>query len=175
MTTLFQRLLDPTAFATLPARVRKIHEALQTKTYRGQTDIERGSGFLAGVLAAATFLPPSGANIDTEVEIAVSPDGERWTRNFGGRRMRSQLWSADGLLCERLGLATFGFGLSVENGVLFWRLHRVSSLGIPLPVKWFDGVVAREFEEDGRYRFDVRAALPFVGLLVHYRGWLDVD
>jgi hypothetical protein len=58
---------------------------------------------------------------------------------------------------------------------LLWRIRRVSSLGIPLSAKWFDGVVAREFEEDGRYRFDVRAALPFVGLLVHYRGWLDVD
>jgi Domain of unknown function (DUF4166) len=175
MTTLFQRLLDPTAFTTLPARVRKVHEALQTKTYRGQTNIERGTSFLAGILAAATFLPPAGVNIDTDVEIAVIQDGEQWTRNFSGRRMRSRLWASDGLLCERLGLATFGFALSVENGVLFWRVRRVSSLGIPLPAKWFDGVVAREFEEDGRYRFDVRADLPLIGLLVHYRGWLDVD
>lgn len=175
MTPLFQRLVDPIAFAAMPARVRKIHEALQTKTYRGQANIERGTSFLAGILAAATFLPPGGMNIDTEVEIAITENGERWTRNFGGRRMRSQLWDADGLLCERLGLATFGFALSVENGVLFWRVQRVSSLGIPLPAKWFAGVVAREFEEDGRYRFDVRAELPLIGLLVHYRGWLDVD
>ena len=175
MTTLFQRLLDPHVFAILPARVSKIHEALQTKIYRGQTDIERGSGFLAGILATATFLPPAGVKIDTEVEIAVTNKGEQWTRSFGGRRMRSQLWDADGLLCERLGLATFGFALSVENGVLFWRIRRVSSLGIPLPAKWFAGVVAREFVDGGRYRFDVRAELPLIGLLVHYRGWLDVD
>ncbi len=175
MTTLFQRLLDPTAFTALPGRVRKVHEAPQTKIYRGETDIKRGTGLLAGILATATFLPPGGSNIATAVEIAVTQSGERWTRNFGGRRMRSRLWDSDGLLCEKLGLATFGFALSVENGVLFWRIRRVSSLGIPLPAKWFDGVTAREFEAEGRYRFDVRAELPLIGLLVHYRGWLDVD
>ncbi|MGO1071164.1 DUF4166 domain-containing protein [Lysobacter sp. CA199] len=58
---------------------------------------------------------------------------------------------------------------------LTWRLVRVRALGLPLPLGWFGGVHAREFERDGRYRFDVRAALPGIGLLVHYRGWLDVE
>jgi hypothetical protein len=44
-----------------------------------------------------------------------------------------------------------------------------------MPASLFDGVVAREFQFDGRYRFDVRADLPVIGLLVHYIGWLDVD
>jgi len=48
------------------------------------------------------------------------------------------------------------------------------ALGVPLPARWFAGVAARESEADGRYCFDVRAALPLAGLLVHYRGWLDV-
>ena len=58
---------------------------------------------------------------------------------------------------------------------LTWRLVRVRALGLPLPLGWFGGVRAREFERDGRYRFDVRAALPGIGLLVHYQGWLDVE
>jgi hypothetical protein len=35
-------------------------------------------------------------------------------------------------------------------------------------------VNAREFERDGRYHFDVVAKLPGVGMLIHYRGWLEV-
>ncbi len=88
--------------------------------------------------------------------------------------MPSRLWDADGLLRERLGLATFDFRLDVLDGELIWRVERVRALGIPLPARFFRGVVAREFEQDGRYRFDVRAELPMLGLLVHYRGWLDV-
>jgi hypothetical protein len=31
---------------------------------------------------------------------------------------------------------------------------------------------AREYEEDGRFHFDVEIGLPLVGPVVHYRGWL---
>ena len=89
--------------------------------------------------------------------------------------MRSRLWDADGVLCERLGLVTFGFALSARDGAIEWRVVRVRALGLPLPARWFGAVAAREFEQNDRYHFDVRAALPLAGLLVHYRGWLDVD
>ncbi|MGH8078215.1 MAG: DUF4166 domain-containing protein, partial [Lysobacter sp.] len=90
------------------------------------------------------------------------------------------LWSRDGLLCERLGPVRFGFRLSVEalphaGFAIHWRLERVRLLGMPLPVRWFTGVHAREYESKGRYHFDVVAALPVAGLLVHYKGWLDVE
>ena len=32
--------------------------------------------------------------------------------------------------------------------------------------------MAREYEADGRFHFDVPITLPLVGLLIHYRGWL---
>ena len=88
--------------------------------------------------------------------------------------MRLSMWAHDGLLCERLGLVTFGFALSAEDNVLTWRVRRVSALGVPLPARWFDGVRARESQVADRYHFDVEARLPLAGLLVHYRGWLDV-
>lgn len=89
--------------------------------------------------------------------------------------MSSRLWERDGLLCEQLGLARFGFRLTVEQGAIVWRVARVSTLGLRLPARWFRGVVAFESEAEGRYLFDVAATLPVIGLLVHYRGWLHVD
>jgi hypothetical protein len=68
----------------------------------------------------------------------------------------------------------FGFKLNVETGEIIWRIARVRALGIlPLPTSWFSGVQARESGIGGRYRFDVRAEMPVVGLLVHYRGWSE--
>ncbi|HYM86593.1 MAG TPA: DUF4166 domain-containing protein, partial [Pseudoxanthomonas sp.] len=73
----------------------------------------------------------------------------------------------------------FGFRLTVEQGVIVWRVARVHALGLPLPARWFRNVIAyesdHESERDGRYLFDVMAAMPVIGLLVHYRGWLHVE
>lgn len=134
----------------------------------------RGSNPLARLFAWATRLPPAGQGA-VEVEIDASDERESWTRHMGGRPMPSRLWERDGLLCERLGLVRFGFRLTIEGGVVVWRVTRASALGLPLPARWFAHVRARESEADGRYCFDVAASMPVAGLLVRYRGWLRVD
>jgi hypothetical protein len=48
-----------------------------------------------------------------------------------------------------------------------WSLFR-----IPLPRILAPRIVATEREEGGRFHFDVAAALPLVGPVVRYRGWL---
>lgn len=174
MATLFARLLGE-KFDRLPARVRALHAREATRTYAGRADVHRGEGILSRWMAAATRLPAPGDDQALRVTIEISASGERWTRRFADHAMPSRLWDADGLLCEHLGLATFAFRLDVEDDQLIWRVERVRALGIPLPARLFGGVVAREFDCDGRYGFDVRAELPLVGLLVHYRGWLDIE
>jgi hypothetical protein len=173
---LFAQLLGE-AFERLPAVVANLHLRPGTTRYRGEVDVVRGTHPLARLCAWATRLPPSGHG-PIQVEIVSDGGRERWTRFVAGHAMRSRLWAADGLLWECLGLATFAFRLSVEHGEMLWRVERFRTLGIvPLPVRWFSGVQARESVQstaDGdRYHFDVRAALPLIGLLVHYRGWLD--
>jgi hypothetical protein len=41
-----------------------------------------------------------------------------------------------------------------------------------LPVSWFANTFAVEAMIKGRYTFDVRASLPWIGPLIRYRGWL---
>lgn len=171
--TLFARVIGA-EFARLPPSVQAIHRRPGASRYHGQVTVERGRGLLSRLFAAATRLPPAGEG-PVHVDIDIAAHRERWVRHIGGRAMPSRLWQHDGLLCERLGLARFGFALQVEQGAIVWRVVRVRALGVPLPPRWFVDVHARESEAGGRYRFDVRAALPGVGLLVHYRGWLEVD
>jgi hypothetical protein len=175
VSTLFAGILGDATFSTLPARVQALHRATGTRTYRGEADVQRGTGLLSRLCGWATAQPPAATRVPLQVEIASTANGERWTRDFAGHPMRSTMWAADGLLCERLGLVTFGFNLTVENNALVWHVRRVRALGVPLPARWFNGVKATESEVAGRYHFDVEASLPIAGILVHYRGWLEVE
>lgn len=165
---LFARLLG-SQFAALPPTVQRIHLRHGGATYAGEVTVERGTALLARVCIWAARLPPAMRG-PIGVDIDAGAACERWTRRVGRHAMRSRLWVANGLLCERLGLVTFGFELSVEDNQLIWRVARVRALGIPLPAAAFEQVLARESEVDGRYTFDVTAALPLAGPLVHYRG-----
>lgn len=171
--TLFARLLGD-AFATLPPRVRNLHLAVGTRRYRGATTVQRGAGWLSRLCGWAAGLPAAARDTPIEVEIATGPHDETWARIFGARAMRSRLWQDGALLRERLGLVTLGFALSASGGVLRWEVRQVRCFGVSLPARWFGGVRAYESEQDGRYRFDVRAVLPLAGELVHYQGWLAV-
>lgn len=171
---LFQRVLGDGAFDTLPPMVKVLHSRAGRQRYRGEVEVSRGKHPLARLFAWATRLPPAGKG-GVDVEIDADGDCERWTRHIGGHAMSSRLWSQDGLLCEKLGLVRFGFRLTVEENILVWRVVRVHALGLPLPARWFHAVQARESEIDGRYRFEVAAAMPVAGMLVHYRGWLGTD
>ena len=109
------------------------------------------------------------------VRIRREDGREEWTRDFAGRAMRSTLRANGELLEESLGVVRFQFTLRARDGAIDWRVVGVRALGVPLPASWFSQVVARESAVDARYRFDVRAAMPLVGLLVHYHGALDVE
>lgn len=170
---LFPQLLGP-AFDTLAPRVRALHLREGVQLLDGEVEIERGRRWLSRLCAWTTRLPPAG-RAPIRVEIEATPGRERWTRRVHGHAMPSRLWAHGGLLCERLGLVTFGFRLQAEGGAILWRVARVRVFGLPLPLRWFEGVAARESEADGRYCFDVAATLPLAGLLVRYRGWLHVD
>jgi hypothetical protein len=169
---LFQRLLGDD-FRALPPAVRALHLRVGRHLYHGQVEVRRGRNPLSRLLAWATRLPPTGRGA-IEVSIDSHEQSESWVRKIGDAAMPSRLWMQDDLLCEQLGLARFGFRLTVEEGVIVWRVARVHALGVPLPARWFRSVQAQESaSDDGRYCFDVSASMPIAGLLVHYRGWLE--
>jgi hypothetical protein len=172
MASLFRRIAGA-SYDTLPAAVLAVHEGAFPRRFTGQSSVERGSSLLGRLLGAISSLPPAAESMPVSIVITEARDGERWARDFDGHPLVSRMFSHEGLLAERVGPNTFHFELAVVDAALVWRLVRVRSLGLPLPVSWFT-VLPRESAEEGRYRFDVRVELPVVGLLVHYRGTLDV-
>lgn len=170
--SLYQRILGAD-FERLPPSLRALHARAGVRRYAGEAEASRGAGWLSRLCGWIAGLPPAHTGA-IEVEIDADRHGETWIRRFGHGAMRSRLRERGGLIHERLGPMAFAFALELVDDGLIWRLRSVRALGVALPLSWFDGVHAHEFERDGRYRFDVRAALPGIGLLVHYRGWLAI-
>ncbi|MBR0345821.1 MAG: DUF4166 domain-containing protein [Rudaea sp.] len=170
--TLYAELLGED-LARLPAPLRAIHARLGTATYRGDVEVRGATALFARLCARVADLP-SAYRGPIEVEIVAADGAEQWTRRFGAHVMRSRLRAHDGYLYERLGPVRFTFALAADDAAIHWRVARLSVCGLPLPASWFAGVCAVESADGDRYRFDVRAALPGVGTIVHYRGSLDV-
>jgi hypothetical protein len=169
---LFRQLIGPD-FAGLPPAVRNVHQDCSETVLAGRCRVDRGGGALAALFCAVSSLPNAGDDVPLRVTIRRSDGGETWVREFGGKPMRSRLRARGGLLEERLGPTTFRFSLRADRERITWKVVAVRVLGVPVPVALFDGVLASESTEGGRYRFDVEARLPVVGLLVRYRGTLD--
>lgn len=171
--TLFQKLLGA-SFYSLPPAVRALHDVSGRGNYAGRATIVRGRNPFARLCAALAGLPAAQADVAVTVGLDAAADGESWRRDFGGQKMHSRLRGDGRLLSERLGPVRFRFSLHAFDQALHWRVAAARLLGVlPLPASWFDGVRCREGEEGGRYTFQVEAALPLIGELIRYEGWLE--
>lgn len=159
-------------FTVLPPAVRAIHEVLRDGGAAGEAEVRRGRNPLAGLAASAFGFPREGSH---RLHVAFAEDGgiERWTRDFSGRTFSSLLSKRGGLLTERFGLVRFAFDLPSDETGLRMIIRRWWLGPLPLPLFLAPRSEASEWEEGGRFHFDVPIDLPLLGRLVHYRGWLE--
>lgn len=161
------------AFDALPPAVRALHSVDGHARFVGRAGIHRGTHPLAVLCAICTRLPPSGDDVAVMIDFEADAGGETWRRQFDRARMTSHLRAQDGVLVERLGLLQFRFALSVHDGAVRWRTVGARLLGVlPLPTAWFAQVRCIESERNGRYHFLAEAALPLIGRVMRYEGWL---
>lgn len=167
----FAGLLGPAA-ARLPAAVRKFHQGDRCVA-SGRCSVTRGASPVSRPIARLARLPGAAGDLPITVERVFDGRHETWTRRFADTVMPSRLHADGGLLVEQLGPARLSYRLHADAGGLTWETVSLSALGLPLPLGLFR-ILARETEERGRYCFHVRAEIRGIGLVVEYRGWLDV-
>lgn len=161
------------SFDALPSAVRAMHMVAGESAAAGEARVERGRNPLARLIGVIARFPRAGERIPLSVWMEEEEGVETWTRDFAGQRFASELTQRGDLLVERFGPFRFGFALRAEPDGLSMRLRRWWCGPLPLPVALAPASEAREREIDGRFHFDVTIALPLIGLLVHYRGWLE--
>jgi hypothetical protein len=162
-------------FDCLPAAVRQLHDLSAPSIWRGRANVKAGTSLVAHLLARLFRLPPAGDDQPLEVRFAPRDDHEVWERRFSRRTFVSRQYPAGALILECVGPVTLllrpeGSGTGITLQMIGARLF-----GIPLPSFCVPHIATHEFEADGRYRFDVSASLPLIGLLVSYAGWLERD
>jgi hypothetical protein len=159
-------------FAALPPAVRDMHRVCGDSGASGEATVTRGKTALAQLIARLMRFPRAGA-YPLHVSFAERDGVECWTRRFGDHAFSSRLSEGDGHVVERFGPLRFAFDLASCPKGLEMHLRGWSFAGLPLPRLLAPQGVAREWEEDRRFHFDVPIGLPFVGPVVHYTGWLE--
>jgi len=76
-------------------------------------------------------------------------------------------------LNERFGPFTFGLALVVKSGKLYLIVRNWSFLGIRLPTLLVPNGDTYEYDDNGRFCFNVENKHRFTGLIVRYTGWLE--
>lgn len=169
-TPLYQRVMGAT-FARLSEPVRAMHAVFGNGGTEGEAVVSRGRTFMARLVSGIFGFPPAGhhpLHVSFEEENGI----ERWTRDFSGRRFSSHLSEQNGHLVERFGPFRFSFDLLPRGNGFSMEIRGWSFLGVRLPLALAPRSTAYEWAEDERFHFDVSIALPLIGLVVHYRGWL---
>ncbi len=159
-------------FAGLPPEVQALHHVIDERRWRGAGAVTRGQGVLARIVAGVMRFPAATDAVPVEVVMRRQRDCERWTRAFGARRFHSVLRWRNGVMTERFGALRFAIGLRVQDGALHYPVVAGWACGLPIPRALLPISVATEMVQDGVARFDVALSLPWVGLIVRYRGWL---
>jgi hypothetical protein len=161
----------------LPLVVRAFHDSAADMHATGIASVERGTGWLATVIASVFGFPEADREVSVDVVASASNTQECWVRSFGGKSFSSTLTRGTGdfdhLMCERFGVFEFGVDLVVKEARLYFVVRKWRIFNIPLPTALAPCGNSYECCEAGKFRFNVEITQPFVGMIVRYRGWLE--
>jgi len=160
-------------FTLLPPAVRALHLVNGDLAAAGMAEVIRGKGLPARLLCRIMGFPAAAEQVPVSVWMREEEGVETWRRDFGGAAFSSRLSQRGNLLTERFGPMRFGFALRVETDGLTMHFTRWWLGPLPMPRFLMPRGVAREHEAEGRFHFDVPIALPLIGPVIHYRGWLN--
>ena len=161
-------------FAGLAPALRRFHRLSGRHVLEGVVETDPPATALGRALAWCLGSPRRAATGTIRFELEAAPAVEIWTRHFPARTMRSRMELVDGRVVERMGPARLVFALDEVDGRLRMRLERMRFAGIPCPAWLRPRLLAEETGEGDRLHFHIEAALPVIGCVVGYRGWLHV-
>ena len=160
-------------FACLPRAIREAHES--ATLMRGTVKVERGTGLPNRWLGLLARLPRACERGPCEVRFEPAGAGERWARDLNGCAFASVLTPAPEPHCFDESFGHYGFRFRIDLGESDTRfvLVRHTVAGFPVPHFLWPRISTREFEQSGRYAFEVEARTPLNQLLVRYHGELE--
>lgn len=156
-----------------PAIVQDFHA--RPGTWVGNVEAVPGTGALTWLLLRLGGFPTRATIAEATVETAHTATRSRWTRNFGGHIMTSELrQQPDGRIGEAFGPFVVEMSARSDGDGLEVSITGLRVLGVPVPRVLLPRSETRESEApDGTFAFDVAGFAPWGGLLIRYSGTLS--
>lgn len=140
----------------------------------GSLTVERGSSLRSRCLAGLLRLPRAGPAQPLRVRIDQHGSGERWRRRIGGRRLDSRQRRDGDVLVESVGPVELRMRMRVApDRIMLTPIGaalRVGRLRIPLPAPLAPRTTATATATAAGFELDARISIPWLGLLIAYRG-----
>lgn len=173
--SLVEMAIGKDAYGALPEPLQAFHSNTGAPVWSGMANVEAGTGLLARIIGRVFGFPPSDRDVPVTVTVDRRGGRETWTRDFGGRRFFSVLAPAGrGQVAEAFGPFRILLKLASRDGAILMPVAGWKLGWFPLPRRLAPRSETREYcGENGRFGFDVRISAPFVGLIAHYKGWLE--
>lgn len=164
-------------FSKLPTSVQAAHRSGPVTRLSGHARVEGATSSLGKFLAHLFGFPPTQDRVALRVTKRHMGEVETWTRDFGGRRMRSRLSAlGPGRVRESFGPFHFDMAVSADATGLTMRVVGWKLGPLPLPAFLAPRSTATETGAGpARYHFDVPIAAPLLGRLTHYSGDLATE
>jgi len=171
--SLYEQVMGP-EFARLDAPVQAFHRLAGTHVLQGQVRVEAPWSPLARLAARLIGAPAASGKGPMRLELVASADRETWHRHFPTGQMASRLEHGQGCVVEHLGPLRLEVALEAADGRLVLRLLRMRLWGLPCPSWLLPQLIAEESGRSGQLHFLVRAAVPLVGPVLGYTGYLEL-
>jgi len=158
----------------VPPAVRHLHSG--SGAYVGRCRIERGERGVVSLLLRLGGFPAASEDAPVSLEVVSQEKNWIWERKFDTHLTRSQLTYDPRLDCvnERIGALSIWLKPVMRGEKLSIDILRLHVLGVPCPRFLLPRSNTVEWQDDeGRFRFDVSADVPGLGMLIRYRGWLS--
>ena len=159
---LYRQLLAG-SFDSLAPALRRLHGGEGRVRFAGPVTVRHTRGWLARLAG----FPPAGEDIPLELEVAGAPEGETWSRSFGGSLRRSVQRYENGHMVEQLGPLRLYFRIFADGQHLRIESAKARFWGMPVPVQV--KAVERGRGSDG---FDFEVHVSLVG---SYSGVLELQ
>ncbi|MEM9425881.1 MAG: DUF4166 domain-containing protein [Pseudomonadota bacterium] len=172
--TLYGNLLGA-RFEALPAQVRAFHNPVGVTRWAGKAKVRRGHHPLARLTCRMFGFPSEGDAVPLTLTVTPLNGAERWDRSFGGVVMSSVQRVRQGTLIEHLGPMRIYMTPVIKGNRFSVKPVGWSFLGLPLPSVLMPTSENYETEVDNRFHFDVAIAMPLIGPIVSYRGYLEAQ
>ncbi|SLN20991.1 hypothetical protein TRL7639_00540 [Falsiruegeria litorea R37] len=175
MTVLYRRVLGA-ALDDMPPQLQVLHGSADPRTWSGQAKVLRGAGMLSRLIGWVMRLPPQGDAVPVSVSFIPRDGGEVWQRDFAGHTFTSYQYQAPnaqpGIVQERFGMIDVTVALQNDGDRLALEPMAWAIGPLPLPRSLLPAGQSFEMQIEDRFVFDVEIAMPWVGRIAAYRGWL---